>query len=392
MKSDCSISDLKIISQFSNLADEDLEAIFSVCRCNTLERGEVLFREGDDADSVYLLIEGSVGIWKNYGSGNRDILARQGSGHIVGEMAVIDELKRSATIIAEENMKVYVIDRDDFILLLRKLPELSFEFMKSISMLVRQSNENFINELQEKNIKLEKTNRKILQMQNEMVRKERLSTVGQFSSMILHDLRNPISVIKGYSDILLMKDCSPEDVRKFASTIQKEALNLNGLASEMLDFSRGEIRLNLSVTNLDELVSDVLNSIRRKIIDTTIELKSEIGFKGPVLLDYDRIFRVLLNLADNSRKALFQGGNITIATKGDDSSYSIRVVDDGAGMGSEQLEKIFEPFTSFSRAGGTGLGMVIVKNIVEAHKGTIDVESEEHLGTTVTIVFPVQNW
>jgi signal transduction histidine kinase len=381
---------LRIISQFKNLAKDEIDAISRVCIFTPLEKGDILFSEGDTADSVYLLIEGFVDIWKGYNSIKRDILAKQHKGNIVGEMAVIDELTRSATVIAGEKMISYRIERDDFIRLLQRLPELSFEFMKSISMLVRRSNENFVNELRDKNIKLEKTNRKILDMQDELVKKERLSIVGQFSSMILHDIRNPISVIRGYSDILQIKNDDPEKVKTYAASIQKEAISLNSLAGEMLDYSSGDIRLNLSITELDELVDSVFTNIRRKILNDNILLNKSVSFTGPVLLDYDRIFRVLVNLCENSRKALYRGGSISIDISELDDCYVIKVIDDGDGISHEFLDKIFDPFTSFSKAGGTGLGMVIVKNIIEAHEGLVSVESEEHLGTTVIISLPLK--
>lgn len=385
------IDKLRIITQFSELGSENLKAIAEVCTLHQFKSGDILFQEGEEADSVYLLIEGFVEIWKNYRTGQRDILAKQETGNIVGEMAVIDELKRSATVIAGIDMEILKINRTDFINLLKHLPDLSFEFMKSISMLVRKSNENFINELEERNKTLEKKNRKILQMQDELVQKERLSTVGQFSSMILHDLRNPISVIKGYSDILQIKDCSEEEVKKYSAAIQRETMNLNGLAGEILDFSRGEIRLNLAVTDLNKLLDSVIEIIQRRITGNKIEIEKKLSFSEPILLDYDRFLRVLVNLCDNSRKALYKGGKITIETLSDGKDCLIRVVDDGDGMEKEQLEKVFEPFTSFARSGGTGLGMVIVKNIVEAHKGSILIESERHLGTSVTISLPQQS-
>ncbi|MBI9099948.1 MAG: cyclic nucleotide-binding domain-containing protein [Spirochaetaceae bacterium] len=382
---------LRIISQFKNLAIEEIDAISKVCIYAPFHKDEILFSEGDKADSVYLLIEGFVEIWKDFKSPTSDKLATQKSGNIVGEMAVIDELTRSATVVAGADMISYRIGRDDFISLLQRLPELSFEFMKSISMLVRMSNENFVSELRDKNSKLEKTNKKILQMQDELVKKERLSIVGQFSSMILHDIRNPVSVIKGYSDILLTKNISPEKVKNYAGAIQKEALSLNSLAGEMLDYSRGEIRLNLTITELDKLIEEVFSNIKKKLLNNTIKLESSIDYCGPVLLDYDRIFRVLVNLCDNSRKALYDGGTIKIEITGNDSFYHIRVIDDGDGINPENLDKIFDPFTSFSKAGGTGLGMLIVKNIIEAHEGTVNVLSEEHLGTTVIINLPMRN-
>lgn len=386
------IKQLRIIAQFKSLSIKELEAISRVCIYTSFEKGDIFFSEGETADSVYLLVEGFVEIWKGYNSIKRDILAKQHKGYIVGEMAVIDELTRSATVVAGEKMISYRIERDDFINQLQKLPELSFEFMKSISMLVRRSNDNFVNELREKNIKLEETNRKILEMQDELVKKERLSVVGQFSSMILHDIRNPISVIKGYSDILQIKNNDPEKVKKYAASIQKEAISLNSLAGEMLDYSRGDIRLNLSIVDLDELISSVFLNIKKKNLNNNnnnITLKKTISYNGSVLLDYDRFFRVLVNLCENSRKALYRGGLISIDIYEENNFYVIKVIDNGDGISSEYLGKIFDPFTSFSKAGGTGLGMVIVKNIVEAHDGFVTVESQEHSGTTVKIYLPL---
>lgn len=390
MKNKNVIDQLRNLAQFKNLSEKEMNTISQVCLKTHLNKGDILFEEGDRADSVYLLVEGFVEIWKGYQSIKRDLLAHQYNGHIVGEMAVIDELTRSATVIAGEEMISYRIERDDFISLLQRLPELSFEFMKSISMLVRQSNENFVNELREKNIKLEKTNKKILQMQDELVKKERLSIVGQFSTMILHDLRNPITVIKGYSDILQTKCHDSEKVKTYAGSIQREALALNSLASEMLDYSRGDIRLNLSIIELDLLINSVFSNIRKKLLNDKINLTKKINFKGPVLLDYDRVFRVLVNICENSRKALYDGGNITIEIVEEKENYTIKVIDDGDGINSEYLGKIFDPFTSFSKAGGTGLGMLIVKNIIEAHDGTVAVESEEQLGTTVILKLPLK--
>ena len=385
------IRQLRIISQFKNLSNNELEAISQVCELKEFEKGEILFTEGERANSVYLLVEGFVEIWKDFHNIKKDMLAKQNKGHFVGEMAVIDELTRSATVIAGEKMLTYTINREDFISLLQRLPELSFEFMKSISMLVRKSNENFVNELSNKNIKLEKTNKKILQMQDELVKKERLSIVGQFSSMILHDIRNPISVIKGYSDILQIKNTESEKVKTYAGAIQKEAMSLNSLAGEMLDYSRGDFRLNLAITELDELIENVLSNLKKKLLDSEITLESHINFTGPVLLDYDRVFRVLVNLCENSRKALYDGGTIKIEVNERHNFYDIKVIDDGDGISEEVLDRIFDPFTSFSKAGGTGLGMLIVKNIIEAHEGTVKVESEEHLGTTVIISLPMRN-
>lgn len=384
------VADLKLIHQFQRLSQEDLFSISLGCMPLCFKKGDILFAEGDIALSVYLLINGSVEVWKDYDSKTRDLLAVQKKGHIIGEMAVIDELTRSATIIAAEDLIAYSIHREVFIDLLKRLPELSFEFMKSISMLVRKSNEYIVNELSIKNEKLEKTNVKILHMQEELLKKERLSIVGQFSSMILHDIRNPVTVIMGYSEILKNKKNDPEKVKKYGEAIYNEANSLKSLSAEMLDYTRGNIRLNLAIVELDKLIENVLTHVKSTFTRETIQLKSEILYSEPVLLDYDRIYRVLINICENSRKALSLGGEITIKVQEKENYYEFQVIDDGEGISPELLDKIFDPFTSFSNSGGTGLGMLIVKNIIEAHDGFVTVESEEHLGTKVTISLPLR--
>ncbi len=383
------ILDLKNISQLKALKYESIRIISKVCIEKNYSKGEILFSEGDKADTVHFLITGYVEIWKDYHFKNKDLIAKQDSGNTVGEMAVIDELTRSATVVAGEKVKTYTINRNNFMLLLQKLPQFSFEFMKSISMLVRKSNDSFVAELRDKNAKLEKKNKRILEMQDELVKKERLSIVGQFSSMILHDIRNPISIIKGYSEILQMKYNEPENVKIFAESIQREAFSLNSLASEMLDYSRGDIRLNLSIVELDMLVKNVFSRLEKRIPQDKIQLISNVVFAGPVLMDFERMNRVLVNLCDNSRKALLDGGIIRIKISIDNEHYEIKVIDNGDGISPEKLARIFDPFASFSRAGGSGLGMVIVKNIIEAHKGTVEVLSVEDEGTNVIIRMPL---
>jgi signal transduction histidine kinase len=109
----------------------------------------------------------------------------------------------------------------------------------------------------------------------------------------------------------------------------------------------------------------------------------------PIIVDQMRMSRVFYNLADNARKAMPQGGVFSVDCRKTNKCLSIKVHDTGVGMPLEVQEKIFEPFYSFAAEGGTGLGMSIVKSIVEAHKGSLALESAVNSGTTFTITLPL---
>ena len=209
--------------------------------------------------------------------------------------------------------------------------------------------------------------------------------------MILHDIRNPISIVKGYGEMLQLFADDGIKVREYAANVVRESERLNRIASELLDYSRGEIRLDVQIASLDQLIGQVIESVRDSLASRKIEVVIDNDIHDPILLDQERILRVLINLVDNARKAMGRGGTLTITARRQESFAKVSVVDTGEGMTKGTRERIFEPFYSSSKDGGTGLGMVIVKNVVEAHRGTLEVESEEGRGTTVTITLPLRS-
>ncbi|MCK4515434.1 MAG: HAMP domain-containing histidine kinase, partial [Spirochaetaceae bacterium] len=179
--------------------------------------------------------------------------------------------------------------------------------------------------------------------------------------------------------------------REYAANVVRESERLNRIASEFLDYSRGEIRLDMQIVSVDQLIQRVIESVGESLASRHIEVVIKNSIHEPVLLDQERILRVLINLVDNARKAMRRGGTLTITVEREESRAKLSVADTGEGMTQGTRERIFEPFYSSSEDGGTGLGMVIVKNVVEAHRGTLEVESEEGRGTTVTITLPLRS-
>ena len=376
---------------FKDLSDEELHRIEGFCKEDRFGPGEVIFRENSPAERFFIVLDGMVEVWKDYSAPHPDLLAVHGQGHLFGEMALIDDLPRSATVVAKTETRVLYLFRQEFERILHENASISMSILRSLSAMVRKSNESFVEDLRRQNLELETAYLELKSTQEELLQAERFSNLGKFSSMILHDIRNPISIVKGYGEMLQMFADDTEKVREYATNVVRESERLNRIASEFLDYSRGEIRLDMQIVSVDQLIQRVIESVGESLASRHIEVVINNSIHEPVLLDQERILRVLINLVDNARKAMRRGGTLTITVERQESLAKLSVADTGEGMTEATRERIFEPFYSSSEDGGTGLGMVIVKNVVEAHRGTLEVESEEGRGTTVTITLPLRS-
>ncbi len=379
---------LREVYFFKDLSDDDVQAVESLCEEYHFDPGAVVFEEGDAAERFFIVLDGEVEVWKDYRSESPDMLAVHGAGHLFGEMALIDELPRSATIVVRNKARLLAIGRSEFQSLLQERPSVSLSLLLSLSSMVRRSNESFVEDLRVRNRRLERALSDLKATQNRLLRAERFSNMGKFASMILHDIRNPVSILRGYAEMITMGGGDAGRAKDYAEKIVGECGRLNRLASDLLDYSRGEIRLNFGIVSVPNLLKKLKSNIaeRFQARGLTIEIGSDLD--RPVLVDEERLLRVLVNLADNARKAMTNGGVFSVTAQEVAGQLQILVKDTGEGMSEDVLTHVFEPFYSTAEAGGTGLGMVIVKNIVEAHGGELRVTSEPGKGTEVQITIP----
>ncbi len=381
---------LRGISFFEELSDTDILSISKYCTAKVIQPGQILFNEGDPADMFYIIMSGEVEVWKAYETDDEDLLAVHGHGKLFGEMALIDNLPRSATVKTRTHTKLLQIGEHDFQNMIRENSSVAFSIVRSLSSMVRKSNETFLEDLKERNIELEKANSDLKTAHEELITKERLSNLGKFSSMILHDIRNPISTVKAYTELLLMDPDLAEKNGKYIANIKFETERINNLASELLDYSRGDIRLDMKIVDLTDFMTNLKNSVIRRFSSGNINIIFENNFTNHIVFDYERMLRVMMNLAENARKALGGKGEFSITAQKIENSLQFLIKDNGEGMSPDIQKHIFEPFYSSSRGGGTGLGMVIVKNIVEAHEGVLTISSSSGLGTEIKIDLPIR--
>ncbi len=374
---------------FRGLSEEDLARIAAVSREERYATAGLICREGTPADRFFIIIDGSVEVWKDWGEREADMLAVHKAGHLFGEMALIDELPRSATVVAREPTRLLSVGRDDFHHIIRENASVALSVMRSVSSMVRTSNESFVESLRARNRALVRANRRLKSTQDRLIRAERLSVLGRLSSLILHDIRNPLSILRGLAEMVLLHPADPAVVERNIRRIIDETDRLGRIAGELLDYSRGEIRLQMSIVEPRDLVGEAVRILGERFASRKIEIRTDVAYPQPVILDQDRMLRVLLNLADNSRKAMPGGGVFTISVAKEDDRLVFQVSDTGEGMEQAVQDRLFEPYFTSSREGGTGLGMSIVKSIVDAHEGTLSFTSRRNEGTTFRVSLPV---
>jgi signal transduction histidine kinase len=222
----------------------------------------------------------------------------------------------------------------------------------------------------------------------------------EFLAVLSHELRTPMNAIMGWASMLKTGAGDAALVGRAADVIERNARAQTQLIEDLLDVSRiasGKLRLEIKPVQLADLVTSAVETIRAAADAKGIQLSTDIGpLPAQINGDADRLRQIVWNLVSNAVKFTPRGGTIRVDVRGSAKQAEIAVIDSGVGIGREFLPHVFERFrqadTSTTRLqGGLGLGLAIVRHLVEAHGGTVDVRSEgEHKGTTFRVVLPVR--
>jgi signal transduction histidine kinase len=224
-------------------------------------------------------------------------------------------------------------------------------------------------------------------MAQEMVNNERLSAVGRMASTIIHDIKNPMGTLRVYAQVMKKKSGN-EEAAKMADEMIHQVDRFVNMAQEILDFSRGVSATNMENVVFEDVMEGVLMFIEKDLTKHNVKLDKKLNFKGTVKLDQDKMVRVFYNIASNARDAMPNGGALTVSTEDIGGTVKIEFTDTGTGMPEEVKRRIFEPFVTYGKKHGTGLGMSIVKKVIDDHKGKIEIDSELGKGTTIRMILP----
>jgi signal transduction histidine kinase len=239
---------------------------------------------------------------------------------------------------------------------------------------------------------LEKTNRRLEQIQADARRSERLAALGQLSAGLAHEIRNPLGVIKGSAEMLQQKlEGSNPLASELAGYISTEVNRLSALVTRFLDFAR-PLHLELEPQSIVDVVERALKSVAAQWSGPAVQVERAYESGLPLVsMDEDFCERIFVNLAQNAYEAMTSGGTLRVAVRSAQhdraAGVEIRFADTGPGVPEDLREQIFNPFVT-SKKGGVGLGLAIVSKIVDEHHGILRLEPSAGSGACFSIFLP----
>lgn len=219
---------------------------------------------------------------------------------------------------------------------------------------------------------------------------DRLAALGTLSAGLAHEIKNPLSAIKTFVQLLPQKIGNPSFMEKFNTTVPREIDRINHLVEDLLELTRRRVRPLVDL-NVDSLIYQVVDLHGEELKRRQVALKVRLAEGTPPIHgDAETLSRVFSNLIINAAQAMPNGGSLSISAQLDSSSSSLRISfrDTGIGMDETTARNIFNPFFT-TKDKGVGLGLALTRKIIEDHRGTIEVMSEKGKGTTFTVLLPV---
>ncbi|MCH8339347.1 MAG: HAMP domain-containing protein [Chloroflexi bacterium] len=241
-----------------------------------------------------------------------------------------------------------------------------------------------------RNKELAEINARLQTAQAQLIQSEKLASVGQLTAGIVHDVKNPLAVIKGLAEELSEEFSIDPSMKDQLATIRESATKASTIVTDLLKFAR-QSTPELERRDLRETVEASLRLTEYLARKGKVEVKVDMP-PSPVLIWYDaqQIEQVLINLIGNAIQAMKNGGTVRINLSEAESSIALSVQDNGVGIPEKNLKRIFDPFFTTKPEGeGTGLGLSVSFGIITRHRGQISVDSKPGLGTTFTILLPI---
>lgn len=230
----------------------------------------------------------------------------------------------------------------------------------------------------------------VKELQEEVRKADRMAAIGHLAAGVAHEVRNPLSSIKGYATYFGSLFDEGSDNRKAAEVMTSEVDRLNRVISELLEMAR-PADVKLRDTDVSTLLESSLRLVKQEAesagVSVSLEAAKDIG---NVTLDPDRMTQAMINLYVNAIQAMPDGGSLAVNASRQEASLQLTVSDTGAGLPDADVSRIFDPYFTTKQT-GTGLGLAIVSKIVEAHSGEITVEYTGPNGTAFTILIPIES-
>jgi signal transduction histidine kinase len=371
---------------FPELADAALAPLASLTKMKSYPQGELICREGAYEDSFYIIGAGQVEFTKQFTDNEERQLRTGGPGVYFGEMALLQDIARSANVRALSDVQVLEIDKDAFHEAIRANPAMMLDIVRTLIERMRANDATALNEMRKQKEEIEAAYK-------ELQHQEQLRT--EFLTTLAHELRTPLTSSNGYMQLIQQGMMTGPALQM---SLQKISTNLDRIISLVNDLlfvqEQDLIELSLREVNVRALLEVVVDDLREEANANEAAIKVVVPSTLPTIqADPDGVVRAFNELLENAIKFSPDGGTITIMARLHKDGVAIDFSDEGIGIVESFMPRLFQRFERTDRIGehvfdGVGIGLAIAKHIIESHGGTIAVESTAGQGSTFTVYMP----
>ena len=370
---------------FPGIKPGEVEELIANCQVKAYPSGTTLCRENEVEHVFYMILEGEVKVTKLVNPTEIRLLKTLNAGDFFGEMAIIHNAPRAATVTTASPVVVLELDKKSFDRVLEKSSSIAMAMVREISSRLRANDEMAVEDLRVRAAELAQAYQKLAE--EELARRD-------FLSNIAHELRTPLMSASGYIHLLKKGALSGENLGSAVETIDRNVQQIITLVNDILFLQEMDLVLSeFHPVDLGEVCRGVIERYKNKARDKNIGLTLR-GDQGAPTLPGDArsLERALAALVDNAIKFSPRGGEVEIRIGTEWDRLVVAVIDRGIGISPDTLPKIFDRFYHLERHdsdlfGGIGLGLSIAKQVIEQHGGALEVESKPGVGSSFRMSF-----
>jgi signal transduction histidine kinase len=368
---------------FPGIKPAEIEELISHSVVGSYEPGTVLCHENAVEDRFYMILEGEAEVTKHINNVEVRLLKTLVAGDFFGEMALIHNAPRAATVIAKTTLTTLELDKTAFNRVLQNSSSIAMAMVSEISNRLRQNDQLAVDDLRMRASELAEAYQKLAEQ--ELARREFLTNVA-------HELRTPLTVASGYLQMLQKGIMSGDQLTAGIETIARNVQQITTLVNDILFLQEMDLVLpDFQAVDLNDVARLVVDRYTDKALERNVKLRFRPSpGLPPISGDSKSMERALMSLVDNAIKFSPKGGDVEIRLTAQGDKVFAAVEDHGIGIAKENLPRVFDRFYHIEKSeenlfGGIGLGLAITRQVIAQHQGSLDVTSELGRGSTFTV-------
>lgn len=378
----------KLMQAFPGIRESDAQDTVASGQLRTYPANTILCHENALETTFYIILKGRVKVTKSFNEQQDHLLKHLGPGDFFGEMAIIQNAPRAATVATTEETTVLEIHKEGFTNLVESSSSVSLAMARVVSRRLTENDSMAIEDLRVKA-------RELAQAYEQLAEQEYARS--QFLTTIAHELRTPLMTVNGFLQIVRSGMLQGETLHSALSAMARNLEDITKLTNDILFLQEMDLILTeFQSTDVGSVAAAAVEQQRERAAQNKVGLQLNIAPNLPrIPADAKSLERALAALLDNAIKFSPDGGDVRVHVNSDPQHLWVKILDHGVGIPDDALPRIFDRFYHLDEVGGhlfrgAGIGLSIARQVIEQHRGSIQVESKLGSGSTFTVSLPVR--